>query len=330
MTKLPIPVYGTSVLVLPASALTMNPPDGAYLRVLLALCAQNRTADSAEALAKVLSLPLDTVKNALSYWSEGGVLTYTEHAQTQAAVISGGTSESEQKPKPMRDTFPKYSEEELAQIYQSNLSLRPAIDACQNELGKIFSTHEAAKMAALYHDYGLDEAYLITLCAMCKKRNKQSVSYVVKTALELYDDGIRTAGALDAHMKAQDARQTVGAKLHKLFGLGEREEGRTEKVYFDRWTITWQFPYEIICAAFDIATKQTGKAGLAYINKILSEWNNNGIRTLEAVEAAQVEYKKNKMGKPKTASGENMAGEAHSYALDEFVDLAMKRSFQPK
>ena len=84
VTNLPIPAYGSSVLVLPASVLTLTPPDSAYLRVLFALCAQNRTEESAEALAKALSLPSDTVKNAIAYWVDHGVLTYAEGAQAKA------------------------------------------------------------------------------------------------------------------------------------------------------------------------------------------------------------------------------------------------------
>lgn len=326
VTNLPIPAYGSSVLVLPASVLTLTPPDSAYLRVLFALCAQNRAEESVEALAKALSLPSDTVKNAIAYWVEHGALTYAEGAPIKAPQKDEKEPQNEPTPKAkkaLREALPKYSEEELAEIYQNNESLRPTLEACQNELGKIFSAHEAAKMAALYDYYGLDEAYLITLCAMCKKRGKESVSYVVKTALGLYDDNIRTSKELDAYVKQQDLWHNSEMKLRKLFGFIDRALTTSERTAFEAWTLTWCFPFEIIEAAYEIAVHRTGKASVPYVNKILSSWNENGIRTLEAVEAAQAEFAKNQ--KVTTATKEK--GEAHSYELDEFVDLALKRSF---
>lgn len=322
MTKLPLPVYGSSVLVLPASVLALTPPDSAYLRVLLALCAQSCTCETAEALAKALSLPNDTVKNAIAYWVENGVLS---HAETVSVPPIEATEPAQPKKKQLREALPKYSEEELAEIYQNNATLRPTLEACQSELGKIFSAHEAAKMAALFDCYGLDEAYLITLCALCKKRGKESVNYVVKTALGLYDDGIRTQKELDEYVKQQDMLKNSTAKLRKLFGFGERALTASEQNAFEAWTLTWAFSFDMIRAAYDITVNNTGKPSIPYVNKILSAWYQNGIRTSEDVEAAREEFAKSKKTKG-TGTGKE-ENEAHSYELGEFVDLALKRSF---
>ena len=100
-----------------------------------------------------------------------------------------------------------------------------------------------------------------------------------------------------------------------------------EKEYIEAWTSTYAMPMEVITRAYEIAIKYIETPRMSYINKILSGWNENGIRTLEAVDAADAEFEKKKSsgGKPKETAAPQQAA---SYDIDTFIELAMNRSFE--
>lgn len=342
--------YGHGVIALPAAVYPdALPPDAVYLYVLLAVCREpgllSDTDTMIPAVAKVLRLPERVVKNAVAYWIDAGILekedaVSTENAarDTEAASVEEPTEttspETTAPQKPVRSALPTYPAEELARIIAETDGLRPTLDECARIAGKIFSEHETSQLAALYDAYGLDGAYLMTLFMYCKTQGKTSVSYIVKTALGLYDDGIRTVEELEAHIAARERSRDNEYKIRKLLGIGERALTKAEKEHIETWMTTWNMPFDVITRAYEITIKNIEHPRMSYINKILSGWYENGIRTVEAVDAAEAAYRE-KHGQGNTAadaasSSDGAAKNGASYDLNEFLELAMKRSFEER
>jgi len=341
--------YGSSVIVLPGEIFPDKmPPDASYLHVLLAVCAQPQLLSDPEqlypAVAAKCRLPQTLVKNAVAYWTDCGIFTQTEQTDApaptpdaEAAVPEAPQDTVQQTPasaeedpgakKTPRASLPTYPAEEYARILSETDGLRAAIDECARIAGKLFSEHETRQLVALYDTYGLDTEYLMLLFMYCKNSlGKTTVSYVVRTGLGLYDDGIRTAAALEAHIDARDRARDNEYKIRRLFGLGERALTAKEKEYIGAWTGAWSMPMDVITRAYEITVKNIDTPRMSYVNKILSGWNENGIRTLEAVNAAEAEFEQQKAAKKqnKDAAPEKEA----SYDLNAFLELAMKRSFE--
>ena len=347
-------MYGTGVIVLPGAIYPSNmPPDASYLWVLIAICSNPSLLSDADTLYAVIAeqcrLPVALVKNAVAYWMDCGVLSAVDDPQTADAVpISVGTApavsdsvevietarsavtntDSKTEKKPVRAALPTYPTEEYSRILSETVGLRDAIDECAQIAGKLFSEHETQQLIALYDSYALDGEYLMTLFMYCKNTlGKTAVSYVVRTALGLYDDGVRSVEALEAHIASRERFQEREYQIRRLFGLGERALTAKEKEYIEAGTSTYAMPKEVITRAYEIAIKYIETPRMSYINKILSGWNENGIRTLEAVDAADAEFEKKKAsgGKPKETAAPQQAA---IYDIDTFIELAMNRSFE--
>lgn len=340
--------YGTGVVVLPAAAVREMPPDASYLRVLISVCADPdllNAENSGEQIAAACGLTRAITANALDYWTEKGVLspvtvgtsdsadTKEPPAPAKAEPAPGSqtenTSDRETPAQPqrsMRSELPKYSLEQTAAAIERSPDLRPALNMCEQMLGKIFSEHDNAQFAALYESYGLDSAYLMTLIAYCKKqKNDCAVSYVVRTALNLYDEGVRTVPDLEAKIRRRDAIHSAKGRIFSLFGMDvNRTLSSNEEKYLENWTVTWDMPMDVIKRAYDITVDKFHEPRLPYINKILSGWNDNGLRTMEAIEAEAEEHRRKYAQKSDTPADN---GE-HSFNTDEFLDLALKRSFK--
>ncbi len=337
-------MFGTGVIVLPGAVYPSHmPPDASYLWVLIAICANPALLSDTDALYAAVSeqcrLPEALVRNAVAYWMECGVLTNADTAVSAAVT----TADSAEKPtaasasptehttekKPVRAPLPTYPSEDASRILSETDGLRDTLDECARIAGKLFSEHETRQLVALYDSYALDCEYLMLLFMYCKNTlGKTAVSYVVRTGLGLYDDGIRSVEALEAHIAARERFRETEYQIRRLLGLGERALTAKEKEYIEAWTNTYAMPMEVITRAYEITVKNIDTPRMSYINKILAGWHENGIRTVEAVDAAEAEFEKKKTsgGKPKDTGGS--AQQPASYDLDTFVALAMNRSFE--
>ena len=363
--------YGTGVLVLPASVLSHLPPDSAYLHVLLILAAVPALRDNAEdavnAIAGTAGLPADTVRNALSYWGAHGLLVPAEEEtaelpprirpaseeRRQAEVLRQAEtiiqaeeasaapsaepvlSADDAQPVKRQSQLPVYTQAQTAELISSDPGLRSTLDACQQAVGKIFTERESEQIAALYDSYGLDGEYLLMLFALCKKRGKTSVSYAVRTALGMYDDGVRTAAELNAKIAQLDRLSESSYQIRTMFGIGERALSPDEMKYIETWTETWKMPMDVIRCAYDICIKYKDKPVKSYIDKILSRWNELGIRSVDAVREAEEQFaasraqteEQNAPSSPKPAKKKADDTAFSTFDTDEFLELAMKRTF---
>ena len=346
--------YGTGVIVLPGSVFPEHmPPDASYLHVLIAVCANPSLLEDAEVLYQTVSaqcrLPAALVRNAIAYWMDCGVMAEAgAQVSADGVTVSDAPAEpaaaAEPEPQPSqaektaekktpRAALPTYPTEEYSRILSETDGLRDTIDECARIAGKLFSEHETRQLIALYDSYALDCEYLLLLFMYCKNTlGKTAVSYVVRTGLGLYDDGVRSVEALEAHIAARERFRDSEYQIRRLLGLGERALTAKEKEYIETWTTVYAMPMDVITRAYEITVKNIEVPRMSYINKILSGWNENGIRTTEAVDAAEAEFEKKKNGTKNAgaaASGNAApAQQAASYDIDTFLALAMNRSFE--
>lgn len=221
------------------------------------------------------------------------------------------------------------SGKEIAGAIESDNSLKQLIEECEAICGKVFTTTDVSKIVSLKGALGLDsETVLLLFYYHFEKLDavgkKLTVSYVEKSAYSLYNQGIRTLDALQSYIKENERRNSNKYKVARLFGIGERAFTKKEEKFFDKWFIEWEMPFELIEAAFEIAVNNTGKAGLEYMSKILSDWHDSGISTVEQAEKANADFKAANKNKQKFV--EKPANNGASFDTEEFFEKARRRS----
>jgi DnaD/phage-associated family protein len=110
--------------------------------------------------------------------------------------------------------------------------------------------------------------------------------------------------------------------------MGDRAFTKKEKAFFEKWLAEWGMAFELVEYAFELTVDKTGKAGLEYMSKILSDWHDSGISTVEQAEKASAEYRSSSDYKKKfkeTVKEEEKP--ASSFNTDEFFEKALKRSY---
>lgn len=254
----------------------------------------------------------------------------SELAHVVASLRKKGLLEGEKKLAPSV-AAKNLSGEEMAEVIESDESLKALIEECSALYGKVFTPTDISKIVSLKTSLGLDcETILLHFFYNFEKLSavgkKLTVSYVEKCAYTLYNQGIKTSEALQRHIKECERRNSNKYKLSRLFGIGDRTFTKKEKAFFEKWLNEWEMSFELIEAAYEIAVDNTGKISYEYISKILSDWHDSGITTVEQAEKASEDFKNARKDRPafteKPSEGKN-----ESFNTEEFFEKALKRSY---
>ncbi|MBO5040314.1 MAG: DnaD domain protein [Clostridia bacterium] len=222
------------------------------------------------------------------------------------------------------------SSKEISDAVEKDNKLKQLMEECEKICEIIsFTPIDRSRIISLHTVLNYDCETIFLMFFYYKQKfeavGKQlSVSYVEKCAYSLYNQGIRTLEALQKYIENEEKRNRNKYKLSSLFGFGDRAFTKKEEKFFDKWLIEWEMPFELIKAAFEIAVNNTGKAGLEYMSKILSDWHDSGISTVEQAEKANADFKAANKNKQKFV--EKPANNGASFDTEEFFEKARRRS----
>ncbi len=315
MTNIKIhPHYGDRVAVLPipADPAVLRKASREQLAVLIAVMSEG--AFSYLSVAERTGATRIQIEDALAYWQNAGILS-VEHSIPAETVTVSNPAQPAAQTLSRADQLPHYNTDEAARFLEKNPGTATLIDCCQQEWGKIFNTSESEIIIGLLDYLSLGPEYILLLCAYCARKGKRSLRYMEKMAITLHDAGITEYEQLEIHLQKMEQADAAEAKLRSLFGIGSRALIKREKEAFFRWISEWQMPVEVIERAYEITVSRTKEPSVPYTNAILEKWNVDGIRTVEAVEEAE-------------AARQMTPPPGTSFDTDEFLELALKRSYQ--
>lgn len=306
-----------------AAAVPLAPLDellrsGTRVELAVLLAAATRPDVPLADLAAAVGAEPSEVRGALAALAERGALTYTAEDGDDVPDSAG-----DGKPKKhlLSSTLPAYSTEDTARILEGSRQLAGLIDACQQIVGKIFSTAEVSSIVAMVDYLSLDSDYILLLTTRCMEAGKPSVRYIEKTAVSLYDSGIHSYHELEEYYARLDAVRSVEGRVRELFGLGDRSLTKKEKEYLAAWVSDWGFSAEMIEKAWETTVNATGKASVSYANSVLKRWHEEGLKTPDDVDRAE-EARRGTAGKKTDKPKANS-----TFDTDEFFTAALNRSY---
>ncbi|MBQ7384163.1 MAG: DnaD domain protein [Clostridia bacterium] len=310
---------------LPSSFLdSVRSADENDLRVMLSLALLETEEISPEELCKRLEISESEFDASVKYWCGAGLLKKGKRSAT------GAESKPKTETKTVADAhrdgkleraseIPSYSSAELTELIERQRITAEFIDEAQRVFGKMFNTHDINILVGMVDYIGFDEASVILLLDYVKNKGKRSLRYAEKLAFELYDEGVTTVQALqNRFLKMEEYAKTESA-VAAMFGMSGRALTAKEKKFLHSWIEDMGYGVECIRLAYDITVDNTHEPLPAYANTILTNWYNDGLRTYDAIVAAEEERRsKGKKGKEQDKS----------FDTDEFFAAALKRTFE--
>ncbi len=312
--------------------------NGSYVKVYIYLLRllSDSSQLSLSLIAERLDETEKDIRRALKYWEDKGVLTVKYNSMGEITDIvflnpdSGDTRETPAQIVQIFDTqaakteeyetYDYYSEEEIEEIYPAAepepekpaVGKRPTYSPKQiamvmddpgmanlaqrieKRIKRPLSQSDSQVIMFLVDCLQFSSDLIYHLYDYCSERGKISSSYIEKVALNWAQNGIKTVE--DANRKNDQYADQI-LTVCKAFGF-TRNPAEAEKIYIRRWFNDFGFTADMVKEACDRTILSAKKADFRYADKILSTWNQVGIRTSEDLAAYEAEYRKTQSKRP--------------------------------
>ena len=233
-------------------------------------------------ISKKLALHINIIQDALKYWEEAGVLT----KKTNGYILNN------------------LQEIELHHLYKPKVALS-AEDIEKNTKNQYrakavetinSSFFQGMMTPSWYSDidlwfkkYLFDEQVMIALFNYCYKKSALHRNYVQTVADAWAKNGIKTFEDLDSYSEKQGKLQKIKNSISKKLGLS-RPLTEYETAYVEKWVVEFNYTLNEIELALKRTTSKTNPT-FDYLNSIISNWYDRGLKTAEDIQKYLIEYK---------------------------------------
>lgn len=255
------------------------------LKVLL-LIAKNGIEDkSAKGLASLLKKNEDDVKDALEFWVSEGILISDEEKP-----IPVKTEKKEEKPKEEKKElsdipYVKPTMEQVVARMNEDAEINYLCNEAQKMLGRTIGWDGQARLLMVCDYYGLPVDVILTMLSYLNSIGKTSSSEITKLAKYWAENDITTHEAANEYIDRMNDANKVFEALKKRFGLGHERPSTKQAQFISDW-ISAGYSETLIIKAYDEMVNNTERPSFAYVNKVLINWDRQGLHTTDEVDAA--------------------------------------------
>ena len=186
---------------------------------------------------------------------------------------------------------PVYSENDVLQTMQSDISFRALYGEVQRRLGRVMNTEELKILLGFTRYLGFTPDVISVLVNYCRDRQRQkglnrapSLRMIEKEAYAWAEKGIDSLEEAAAYIQNQNQYNTRMAHIKHLLQIRGRRLTAAEERYAYQWS-EMGFDDETILMAYERTCINTGGLKWPYMNSILKRWHDAGLHTADQVRA---------------------------------------------
>ncbi len=279
---------------------------------------------SSSMIAKALGQTASDIDDLLEFWVEENIIAVDGQ---NAAVLPKTVDKlkEQEKKKTIRETLsaPRLTPKDIVDFSREDENIRFLLSEAQSVLGRTISHAEQEMLVNMVHYYGLRVEVILMILEFYrseKARGKSiGISYVNSMAKNWAEEGINSIA--DAEIKLQDIARSdrLWNEIVAITGIRHRRPTAKQREMVDIWFR--DFNIEMITLAADIMKENISEPSLAYINKILKEWNKKDISS-----PAQVQAEQEAFAKSKTEKNSDKLKSKPSYDLEKIKKEAMENT----
>jgi len=278
-----------------------------YLYLLMLASEKSHTEFSE--IAETLGLLESDLMLAVKYWESLGVIfkngdSFTFAKDFKKAAEPSDNSEAPAKKRP----------ENLAEIIESDRSLSDMFMVSQEILGKTISERDMETIYWFYSELKMSPEAILLLLEHCVSKGKTRMNYIEKVAVSWSEMGLTNAENVALYIKNEEQKTGFLYSIRKIMGISDRNLSQIEEKYLTKWHDEMGMEEEMIALAYEYCIIQTAKLSFPYMDKIITRWAKEDIRTVTAAEEDNRKFKK------RAKSGDNAFGD-NSYDHDDLEKL---------
>lgn len=286
--------------------------NGQQLKVLLFVLRHVGDALCVQDLADGLHMTPADVSDALQYWLTTGVLfddgsaaaqpshpqlpgtasregpsTAAPSAQSTAAPsapLNPSQPAAQQPLLDVPDIVPTY--ETVAARLLEDPSLKMMFQEVQALMGKTIGYDTQAKFIMMHDAYGLPPEVILTIVEYCVSKGK-GIAYMCKVGKNWAEEGVTTLEAANEKLEKIANANRVWNEFAALFPTDPPKSTKSRMAFLHKWRFTFGQSIELIYYAYEITVEAINKVNFNYMDKILTRWNEENLRTPQEVLQAE-------------------------------------------
>lgn len=226
-------------------------------------------------LSKKLNIDFKTIQEGLKYWEDLEVII-----KKNTGYIIANLQEKElhklYKPKVA------LSAEDLKKNAE-NKYRAGAIESINNQFfSGIMSPSWYSDIELWFKKYDFDEPVMISLFQYCYNKSALHRNYIQAVADGWHRNNVKNMNDLDNLFEKQDKLNNLYKVISKKLGY-TRTLNEYEKNYIETWSIEYGYSLDIIELALKRTTSKSNPT-FDYFHKVLSDWNDRGLKTVKQIE----------------------------------------------
>lgn len=225
-------------------------------------------------LSKKLALPLKIIQDAIKYWEDAEVII-----KKSTGYIVNNLQEIE-----LHKLYkPKLSSNiDIEKSSQNQYRAKAIEDINTSFFQGIMSPSWYNDIDLWFKKYGFDEQVMIALFRYCFERSALHRNYIQAVADAWNKNNIKTWADLDMYYEKQEKLNVIKKSISKKLGLN-RTLTQYEEAYIEKWTIDFGFSLDVIELALKKTTSKSNPS-FDYIDKILCDWNDRNLKTVNDIQ----------------------------------------------
>ena len=273
----------------------MPTANGAYVKVYLTalLLGFDGVEMSTSGMARLLDLLESDVVNALEYWNKKSALKYDGGNvlfDGAKPLVKRETEETEEKEK----RKPKPPARDIAAEMTENKALADLCAIAAEILERPLKKNDMETLYWFCDELELSPEVITLLLEYCVSKDKRSMSFIEKTAVQWHKNGITTLSAADGFIRGEKEKAGYIGTLKKLFNFGDRKLSKSEEDTLNKWRTDYGMDGDMVSLAYEYCLDAIHQLSFPYMDKILSRWKELGITTVEAAEKDHDDFKSGK------------------------------------
>ena len=290
-----------------------------FVKVLLVLLANAGNDSSEEQIAQISGVSLSNVSDAIDFWTKHSVISKNDTILSPANKAGSATKTTKESiaKKPLVQEVIKSQKKETDVSIGKNVKIRTSdpvrlagfelskrientdelkwlISETERLFGRFLNPSEVSVLVSMFDYAGLAADIIVMLIEYCISIDKANMRFIEKTAYNWADLGIDTHKAVEEHINSLITEKNNVYLIKSALEIHDRNLTTKQKEFVSVWLEKWHFSIEMIKLAYEACIDHTNKIDFRYINRVLSNWHENNIKTPADVENHEKNRQNNK------------------------------------
>ena len=161
------------------------------------------------------------------------------------------------------------------------------LDSLESVLKRPVTSSDLKTISYIYDYYRLPADVILMAVQYSVDQGKNSIKYIESICIHWYQEGITTYTAVEEYLLQAKNRRDHENQVKQIFGIAGRKLIASEEKFIRTWFEDYHFDASVIQLAFERTIKNTGKIAFAYTNRILQNWFEKGLHTVDQIQAKE-------------------------------------------